>query len=148
MQNPFSIGGRASNANITAMSATGDLVGWMMTMIGVGIVKPYAIPEADWVNSITLTTAADVALQAAAGAGIKRYLTAMQVQNTSAVATTLIIKDGTTARWTVSLPASMTLPAEFVFPTPIPTSANAALNAAAGTTGANVIVNGQGYTAP
>lgn len=87
-------------------------------------------------------------MQGAGGAGIKRYLTAIQVQNTNAVATTLIIKDGTTAKHTISLPASMALPIDFIFPTPIQTTANAALNIACGTTGANVLVNAQGYTAP
>lgn len=148
MPNPIATGGRASNANIVAMSASGDLVAWLMTMIGAGIVKPYSIPEADWSYTGTLTTNADTAMQAAGGAGIKRYLTALQVQNTNATATTLVVKDGTTAKWTISLPASMTLPVDFVFPTPLPTSANAALNIACGTTGANVLVNAQGYTAP
>ena len=148
MPNPLAMGGRASNANIAAMSATWDLVAQLMTMIGVSIFKPYSLPEADWTNSLTLTTNTDTALQAAWGAGIKKYLTALQLQNTNAVATTLIVKDGTTAKWTVSLPASMTLPIDFVFPTPIQTTANTALNVACGTTGANVIVNGQGYTAP
>ena len=148
MPNPVAIGGRASNANITAMSATGDLVAQLMTMIGAAVTRPYSLPEADWSYTGTLTTNADTAMQAAGGAGIKRYLTALQVQNTNAVATTLIIKDGTTARHTISLPASMTLPIDFIFPTPIQTTANAILNIACGTTGANVLVNAQGYTAP
>jgi hypothetical protein len=130
------------------MSAAGDLVGALMTMIGAAVVRPYSIPEADWTYTGTLTTNADTAMQAAGGAGIKRYLTAIQVQNTNAVATTLIIKDGTTAKHTISLPASMTLPISIEFPTPIQTTANAAINVACGTTGANVLVNAQGYTAP
>lgn len=148
MPNPVAIGGRASNANIPAMSAAGDLVAQLMTMIGVAVTRPYSLPEADWSYTGTLTTNADTAMQAAGGAGIKRYLTAIQVQNTNATATTLVIKDGTTARHTISLPASMTLPIDIVFPTPIQTTANAALNIACGTTGANVLINAQGYTAP
>jgi hypothetical protein len=148
MPNPVAIGGRASNANIAAMSAAGDLVAQLMTMIGAAVNKPFSLPEADWTYTGTLTTTADTAMQAAGGAGIKRYLTAIQVQNTNAVATTLIIKDGTTAKHTISLPASMTLPIDIEFPTPIQTTANAALNIACGTAGANVLVNAQGYTAP
>lgn len=148
MPNPVAVGGRASNANIAAMSAAGDLVGMLMTMIGATVIRPYSIPEADWTYTGTLTTNVDTAMQTAAGAGIKRYVTAIQVQNTNAVATTLIIKDGATAKHTISLPASMTLPIDFVFPTPIQTTANAVLNVACGTTGANVLVNAQGYTAP
>jgi hypothetical protein len=148
MTNPVAIGGRASSANITAMSASGDLVAQLMTMIGASVIRPYSLPEADWTYTGTLTTTADTAMKATGGAGIKQYLTALQVQNTNAVATTLIIKDGTTAKYTISLPASMTLPLAVTFPTPIQTTANAALNVACGTTGANVLVNAQGYTAP
>jgi hypothetical protein len=147
--NPVTAGLRASNANITAMSASGDNVGWLGTMIGAGIVRPYSLPEADWTYTGTLTTNADTAAKAAAGAGIKNYCTAIQVQNTHAtVATTFIIKDGTTARFTINLPAAMTMPVDIEFPTPIPTAANAVLNVACGTTGANVLVNAQGYFAP
>ncbi len=147
--NPVAIGGRASNANIAAMSATGDLVAQLMTMIGVSIFKPYSLPEADWTNSIVLTTNTDTSLKAAAGAGIKNYLTALQVQNTHAtVETTLIIKDGTTARFTINLPANMSAPVPIIFPSPIQTAANAVLNVACGTTGSNVLVNAQGYFAP
>ena len=39
---------RAANANQAAMSATGDLVHLMATMIGALVQKPYSIPEADW----------------------------------------------------------------------------------------------------
>ncbi len=148
MPSPVAIGGRASNANITAMSAAADLVGWLMTMIGVGIVKPYALPEADWSYLATLTTATDTSVKAAGGTGIKHYVTAIQLQNTNATATQFSIKTGTTALFTISLPASMAEPHCIDFPTPIQTVANAALNVACGTAGANVLVNIQGYTAP
>ena len=146
--NPTTIGARASNATPAAMSATGDNVAALATMVGALITKPFALPEADWSYFGTLTTNADTPMQAAAGAGIKRYLTAMQVQNTNAVATVLAIKDGASTKHAVSLPASMALPLVINFPTPIQTTANLALNVACGTTGANVLVNAQGFTAP
>lgn len=147
--NPVAIGGRAANANQTAMSAAGDLVHTTHTMIGALVNRPFSIPEADWSYTGTLTTNADTAMRAAAGAGVKNYLTAIQVQNTHAsVATTLIIKDGTTARHTINLPAVMAAPVSIEFPTPLQTAANAILNVACGTTGANVLVNAQGYFAP
>lgn len=148
MSSPIPVGGRASNANIPGMSATGDLVGWLMTMIGVGVTKPFSLPEADWSYLNTLTTTADTAVKAAGGTGIKHYVTAIQVQNTNATATQISIKSGTTAVFTISLPASMAEPRSIEFPTPIQTVANAALNIACGTAGANVLVNMQGYTAP
>lgn len=149
MPNPVAIGGRASSSNLTAMSASGDLVAMLMTMIGVPVVRPFSLPEADWSFTTALTTNADTVIQTAGGMGIKRYLTALQVQNTHAsVATTLAIKDGTTTRHTIYLPASMSVPVDIEFPTPLQTSANATLQVACGTTGANVLFNAQGYTAP
>jgi len=142
--NPVTAGLRASNVNITAMSAAGDNVGWMGTMIGAGIVKPYALPEAGWNASLALTTTTAAAIQAAAGTGLKRHLTALQAINTG-TAVDLIILDGTTERWRLTLPQNV--PVSIEFPTEIVTTANAALNAnlsAAGTVRANF----QGYTAP
>jgi hypothetical protein len=115
------------------------------TLIGVPITKPYAIPEAAWNASLALTTTTAAAIQAAAGAGLKRHVTALQAINTGAAAVDLIILDGATERWRLTLPINA--PVVFEFPTEIVTTANAALNAnlsAAGTVRANF----QGYTAP
>lgn len=118
------------------------------TLIGAAIVKPYSIPESDWRYTGTLTTNTAVAARAAGAAGIKNYVTGIQVQNTSATATTFLLVDGATTIWQVSLPASMTLPIDFTFPTPLAGTAATAMNVNCGTTGANVITNVQGYFAP
>jgi hypothetical protein len=148
--NPVGIGARAANANQAAMSATGDLVHLMATMIGALVNKPFSIPEADWsyapAGAIANTT--DVVIAAAAGAGIRRYVTSIQVINTNAVATEFVIKDGSTVIWRIWLPANMTTPWDIDFPTPLRSSANAALNAAAITSGASIYLDAQGYTAP
>jgi len=115
------------------------------TLIGVPITKPYAIPEAGWNASLSLSTTTAAAIQAAAGAGLKRHCTALQAINTGAAAVELIILDGVTERWRLTLPINV--PVAFQFPTEITTTANTALNAnlsAAGTVRANF----QGYTAP
>ena len=94
---------------------------------------------------MSLTTTTAVAIAAAGGANIKRHLTACQAINTGAAAVDLIILDGTTERWRLTLPVNV--PVCFDFPTEITTTANTALNAnlsAAGTVRANF----QGYTAP
>ena len=96
-------------------------------------------------TSLALTTATAAPIQAAAGAGIKRHLTALQAINTGAAAVDLILLDGVTERWRLTLPINV--PVSIAFPTEIATTANAALNAnlsAAGTVRANF----QGYTAP
>lgn len=142
---PVTAGLRASNANIAAMSATGDNVAWMGTMIGAGVVKPYALPEAEWATSLALTTTSDVAVRAAAGTGLKSHVTLVQATNTGASAVSVLLRDGTTTRLTITVPAgqSVVMP----LPTGIPLTANTALNvqlSAAGT----VQFNALGYTAP
>jgi hypothetical protein len=148
MPNPVAVGGRASNGNITAMSAAGDLVGQLMTMIGASVNKPFSLPEADWQYAATIVNNTSTAMQAAGGAGIKKYLTGFVYQNTNATATVLNILRGATLIHSVSAPASMAAPIQLTFPTPLQTAANEALNVQCVTTGANVLVNAQGYTAP
>jgi hypothetical protein len=147
--NPVGIGARAANVNQLAMSATGDLVHLMATMIGALVQKPFSIPEADWgYSGAAVTTTADVVLAAAAGAGIRRYLTALQVKNTNATASEIVIKDGATVIWRSLLPANMANADAIVFPSPLKSTANAALAFACITAGASVYVAAQGYTAP
>lgn len=147
--NPVGIGARAANANQAAMSATGDLVHLMATMIGALVQKPFSIPEADWsYTGAPVTSTSDIVLAAAAGAGIRRYITAIQLKNTNATATEVVIKDGATVIWRLLLPANMATADTIVFPSPLKSAANAALSFACITTGASVYVAAQGYTAP
>ena len=145
ISNPVTAGLRASNANITAMSAAGDNVGWMGTMIGAGIVKPYALPEVEWAFTGALTATTDVAVQAAAGTGLKRHVTLLQATNTGASAVDVLLRDGTTTRIQVTVPAGQSV--YMPLPTGIPVTANTALNVALSAAG-TVRVNVLGYTAP
>jgi hypothetical protein len=138
-----------------ATVATGDTVDLMCTLQGVQTVRPYTIPELEWsyaaaAGGVINTT--DVVLAAAAGAGLRRYLTAIQLVNASASVTTeVVVKDGATViwrGWLGSQGAGDHHEAYLTFPSPIKTTANAALNFACITTGAAVYVNAQGYTAP
>jgi hypothetical protein len=143
--NPVTAGLRASSANIAAMSAAGDNVAWLGTMIGAGIVKPYALPEAEWATTLALTAITDVAVQTAAGAGLKRHVTLIQATNTGAAAVDVLLRDGTTTRLQITVPAGQSV--FMPLPTGIPLTANTALNvqlSAAGT----VRFNALGYTAP
>lgn len=142
-------------ANPSAVSS-GRNVDLLATLIGALVTKPYSIPEADWsyatdgTTNTPLTTTADRAIRAAAGVGIRNYLTAVQLQNTHATqATDVVVKDGAaTVLWRGPLPAAMAAPLLLEFPTPLRGSANAALNLACVTAGANVVANAQGYAAP
>jgi hypothetical protein len=147
--NPVRLGGRALTANYTAVT-TGQTADLVTTLVGAVIQKPFSIPEGDWTFAITtpITATADTALKAAGAAGIRNYLTGIQIQNTGTVATEVVIKDGATVIWRGYAPATMTVVADMTFPTPLRTTAAAALNFACITTGANVYVNAQGYQAP
>jgi hypothetical protein len=146
---PLRIGARGVNTNYTT-AQTGDAVDLIATLVGALVVRPYSIPEQDWTFTVAapVTATADTVLQAAAGAGIKNYLAGLQIINTNAVATEVVIKDGATVIWRSYLPANMSMPFDVDFVTHPRTSANAALNFACITTGANVYVSAQGYKAP
>ena len=157
------VGGQARNTAgaVPVLAATGYSanpvavttargVDLLATLIGAIVTKPYAIPEADWTYAGPLAgiaTGSDTAVQAAGGAGIRRYVTGIQVQNASATATEFQIRDGTTPVWRALLPANLG-PTNIDFPTPLRTTANAALNIQAVTASAVVIANLQGFTAP
>lgn len=142
--NPNRIAGRAVTANYTAV-ASGDVADLVTTTVGAIISKPYAIPEAGFNSSLALTTTTAAAIQTAAGAGLKRHITALQAINTGSSAVDLIILDGSTERWRLTLPVNVPFTCEF--PTEIATTANTALNANLSASG-TVRANFQGYTAP
>lgn len=90
---------------------------------------------------------ADVAIKAAAGAGVRNYLTNIQFINTSATASEIVVKDGTTIIWRGYAPASGTQVNSVEFNTPLRGTANTALNVAMITTATATRVSAQGYTA-
>jgi hypothetical protein len=145
--NPLRIAARALTANYTAV-ATGDVADLVATLVGALVVKPYAIPEADWQGTGSKTDLTDLQIKAQAAAGIRNYVTAVQIQNKGAVATDVVIKDGSTVLWTGNFPASMVAPVPIEFPTPLRGTAATAVNIACLTTGANVLMNAQGFIAP
>jgi hypothetical protein len=115
------------------------------------VVRLNATPETEWfyvaaAGGITNTT--DVVLAAAAGPGLKVYLTSLQLKNTNATATQVVVKDGSTIIWRGHASASPLTTDSIVFASPIHTSNNTALNIACVTTGAALLVNAQGYIAP
>lgn len=147
--NPVRIG-TVARTSITAVSATGDAVNAPATMYGYPVVRLNSIPEYDWQFACTAAIAntADVVLTASAGAGLRNYVTSIQIKGTNAVATEVVIKDGSTVIWRGHLNASMVNTDSIQFQTPLRGSAAAALNFACITTGTAVYVSAQGYKAP
>jgi len=131
-----------ANAQFTRPIATSD--GRLVTRLN-------SIAENEWQYAAAsggITNTSDVVLVAAAGAGIKNYLTGLSVANANATASEIVIKDGaSTVIWRMYLAANAPIQSiEFV--TPLQSSANTALNVACITTGTKTYINAQGYKAP
>jgi hypothetical protein len=109
------------------------------------ITKQWAPGDLDFYVNATVTTNAQTSLRAAQASPIRQNVTSVTFQNTNATATTLTIQDGSTTLVTFSVPASMTLPVQLIFPTPLRGTAATALNYTAGTTGASVLLTVTGF---
>lgn len=110
---------------------------------------PYALRASTWVYAGAtggIVNTSTVAIQAAAGAGIRSCLVSLQLFNSAAVASEITVSDGSTVVWRGYVSASMVTPELIDFPIPLCTSANAALNIAALTTATATRVSAQGYT--
>jgi hypothetical protein len=147
--NPVRLAGRALNANYATVS-TGDTADLVTTLAGALIQKPFSIPELDWqFQQVTpVADTADKVLKAAGAAGIRNFITGLQVKNINAVPTEIVIKDGATVIWRGHLSANMLNADSISFAIPLHGTAATALNFACITTGASVYVSAQGYQAP
>jgi hypothetical protein len=155
--NPNRIAARALTANYTGV-ATGDTADLVATIVGALIQKPFSIPEADWsyaaaASGIVNTTTA-VTIKAAGAAGLRNYITAMQITAEAlGTATELAIRDGAggTVLWRTKIGTGGLINGrEIVFPSPLKSSVNTLLEVVtltASGTGA-VFINCQGYQAP
>lgn len=149
--NPVRVAGRALTANYAAV-ATGDVADVVTTLVGALVNKPFSIPEADWSYSgiaggIVNNTA--VPIKAAAGAGLRNYITGFSLQNASAVATEVLILDGATVIWRGYVgTTAINSVVGINFISPLKSTANAALNVQVVTNGSAILANAQGYVAP
>lgn len=92
-----------------------------------------------------VTGTADTPLVAAAGVGVRNFIHSLQLKNTSAVASEVVLKDGaSTVLWRGQVSAAMTVADTYSFDPPLRTTANTALNIAMITTATATIVSGQG----
>lgn len=145
--------GRTTNK--TAVT-TGQFIRPIATSIGAAVNKPFQVPELDWsypaaAGGISNTTTA-VTMVAAAGSGIRNYLTAVQISaGALGAATEVAIRDG--AAGTVIWRGFISTAGgnqSVVLSSPIKSTANTLLEVVtltATVTGA-VYINAQGYQAP
>ena len=93
-----------------------------------------------------ITDTADVTLIAAAGAGKSNYLTSLQIMNSSATATEVVIKSSSTVLWRAKFGATMIQPVSIEFKRPLVSANNTALTAACITNATVTYINAQGYS--
>lgn len=145
--NPVGSGMRAATSSPTAVS-NGQLVAPMADSLGRAITKEGAPADLDWFVSIFPTTTTNTTLKAAAGSGLRNYITSLTVSALSTYASGgfVVIKDNNSpALFSLVLPAGP-WPYTFVFPSPIRGSANLPLTVDVGTASA-VFINATGYVA-
>ncbi len=143
--NPLICGGIARTALPASTIISGDAIRQTFSVSGQLITKGNAPGDLDFYVNATVTTNTQTAIRAAQASPIRQNVTGLTFQNTNATATTLTIQDGSTTLITFSVPASMTLPVQLDFPTPLRGTAATALNYIAGTTGASVLLNVTGF---
>lgn len=149
--NPIKMGGRAVNADITAVSANNDRTDFVATLTGKQIVQPYSNPE-NFVDGtpLTLTDTTSTSCMAAPAGSLRNYITQILVTNSHATVGTLVkIQDGsggTTIYQGYAAPVGGGFSISFPTPLKQPTTATA-VYVACGTTGSNTYVSMSGYKA-
>ncbi len=149
--NPVRIGGRALTSDITAVAA-GDTCDLITTLLGKLVTIPYANPANTWSYAAAsggITNTTGVTVKAAAGAGIRNYITSVDVENGHAtVSTDVRILDGAsgTVLWRGFAQAAGGGVA-IEFNPPLRGTANTLVEVANGTTGSATYFNVRGFVA-
>lgn len=147
--NPVRIGARALSADYTAVAA-GDTADLVATLLGKQVVYPFALPGNSWSYAAAsggIVNTTGVTAKAAAGAGIRNYVTNVQVVNGHAtVSTDVQIRDGAagTVLWRGFAQAAGG-GVSAIFDPPLRGTANTLIEVACGTTGTATYFNLQGF---
>ena len=140
------------SANLPGVTAGRNVDLWA-SLDGKLITKDFAPAELDFRYVAAADASPFSAITAtqlvAAVATYRNYVTALQAINVGAVATEFVLQDsGTpTIMWRGFLPASMTIPVNFTFPTPLRSGSGtaSAINARCVTAGASIHLSLQGF---
>lgn len=149
--NPIVVAGEARSSDPTAV-ASGDVSRVMTTLLGKQLTLPFALPASTWSYAAAsggIVNTTGVTAKAAAGAGIRNYITSVQVINGHASTDTDVqIRDGAagTVLWRGFAKAGGGGISCKCDP-PLRGSANTLVEIACGTTGSAVYVNLQGFIA-
>lgn len=144
----FRVGGRVRTAAPTTF-ADSDAADLTIASSGALVVRPFAIPELSWAFSSAtggVTVNTSQTLKVAAGAGLRNYLTNLQITNASTtVSTEVVILDNVTVIWRDYLAAGSSRTVSF--DSPLKSTANTALNFQA-LTASQIYLSGQGFRSP
>jgi len=146
--NPVLVGIEARTTEPTAVG-DGDVVRILSTALGKQVVYPFAIPQSSWsyASAAAVTDTADDEAKAAGGAGVRNYITGVQVFNShDTTGTAVVIKDGSTVIWQ-GWAEQTGGGCSAVFNPPLRGTAATAVNVANITTSSSTFFNLQGFTA-
>jgi hypothetical protein len=154
---PLIMGGVVRTAGAPTTLIAGDAARATMTSGANLVVYPYGVPEISWSYAAAtggiLNTTTAVSFKAAAAAGIRNYITNIQVMSEAlTTATELAIRDGAggTVLWRIKIPTGGLPTAQFDFAVPLRGTAATLLEVVTLTaSGAGAVYfNAQGFTSP
>lgn len=146
--NPVLVGLEGRSTAPTAVD-DGDVVRVLASLLGKQVVLPYAIPANSWsyASPAAVTDTADDEAKGASGAGIRNYVTGVQVFNGhDTTGTEVVIKDGSTVIWR-GWAEQTGGGCSAKFDPPLRGTANTAVNVANITNSSSTYFNLQGYSA-
>lgn len=153
--NPVTVGGVVRTASSPTTLVAGDAARATMTSSASIVTYPYAVPEVSWsyaaaASGIVNTTTA-VTIKTAAAAGIRNYITDIEIMSEALTnATELSIRDGAagTTLWRTKIPTGGLITSHFSFATPLRGTAATLLEVVTLTaSGAGAVYfNAQGFT--
>ncbi|MEN6344453.1 MAG: hypothetical protein ABFE16_04060 [Armatimonadia bacterium] len=107
------LGVRIPTTPASPTSAAGDYGHLAIDLEGKQVISGTGGPETYWDANVAFTTTSDVALIAAAAAGIRRFIKTLILENTGAAVARFLLRDGTTTKATFTIPANSTLVVNF-----------------------------------
>ena len=135
-------GGYAASAE-PAAGTTGVWVQELFDLVGRPVMVPHALPDLSVMLYVT-STATSVTLSTARAAGVRVYLTSLQIVNSSTTFTVVRLADSSTTRLAIPVPGSGGVVT--TFPVPVQFTAASTVTANIDTGVTTLTISAQGYT--
>ncbi len=137
------VGGAEARTTEQTAVGSGTVTRLQADILGKMIVRPHCIPEQQIGGVASTTGTSDTTVIAAQGAGIRLYVTAISIANSSATDVIVEVKDGTTVIWRTAAPQKGG--SNLRFDPPLRLTANTALNMASLTAASTIYFSANGY---